>query len=662
MFLLKKLRNKMILWFLAVAVIPLAVVSLYITNSFSSILIDKQKASYVDLTSSTALAMDQYLDRRMTEIQVLARTSDIQSADAAAKNEFIQKFTEEMKLYDGNTFIGSDGKVSADTFPKSIGIDLSERQFFKDGMQGKPSFSDVLVAKTTGNRSIIVASPVTGKNKEALGVLTGLVNVDQFTAMFLANLNAGGDGYPILVDRLHQIQYHPNQELIGKPLDESALPQALVDILKADKTEKGSYSYIDQGKEYVVTYSPIPTTNFGLYLHIPVESITGAVSSISNSVMFIVFGVVAVVIAVAYVISQQITRPIVDVASVANRISEGELTVQPLKIRSQDEVGQLSQSVNTMVHNLRTIIQQVNDTATDLASSAEELSVNAEHTSKATEQIAVTIQEVAYGAEKQVRSVEESVHAMQRVSEGAKQVAANAQYADESAMSASQIAVEGNQALQVVISQMHSIENTVSNIADIVKRLGNSSQEIGQIVQVITAIAEQTNLLALNAAIEAARAGEQGRGFAVVADEVRKLAEQSAQSAQQIKELITTIQLESNQAVLSMEQGTKEVAIGLTVVNNAGKSFEQIQDAVAQVASQIQEVKVHSEQMTAGTEKVVELVSVIEEVAENSADGTQSVSAATEEQLAAMEEVNSSAASLARIAEELQSHVSRFKI
>lgn len=212
------------------------------------------------------------------------------------------------------------------------------------------------------------------------------------------------------------------------------------------------------------------------------------------------------------------------------------------------------------------------------------------------------------------------------------------------------------------MSQMQLIHSTVNEIAGIVKRLGDSSQEIGQIVQVITDIAQQTNLLSLNAAIEAARAGEQGRGFAVVADEVRKLAEESAKSAQQIEQLITTIQTESHTAVLSMEKGTKEVALGIEVVNEAGSSFVQISESVAQVASKIQEVQAYSQQMTASTEQAVYLIEQISKVAENSADGTQNVSAATEEQLAAVEQVSSSAESLARVAEKLQDQVRKFTL
>jgi methyl-accepting chemotaxis protein len=209
---------------------------------------------------------------------------------------------------------------------------------------------------------------------------------------------------------------------------------------------------------------------------------------------------------------------------------------------------------------------------------------------------------------------------------------------------------------------MSSISNTVNDLAKVIKGLGDRSQEIGQIVEVITGIAQQTNLLALNAAIEAARAGEHGRGFAVVADEVRKLAEQSAESAQQITNLIGTIQADTSTAVNVMDSTIQEVSSGIGVVNTAGEAFNRIENLINTVAKQIQEVSAASQQMSVGAMQVVKAIDEISDVSEKTAAGTQNVSAAAQEQLASMEEISASSSSLSKMATELQTLVSRFKV
>ncbi|GAX91184.1 methyl-accepting chemotaxis protein [Effusibacillus lacus] len=384
----------------------------------------------------------------------------------------------------------------------------------------------------------------------------------------------------------------------------------------------------------------------------------------SVTITVLVISVVGLVLAIliGFFISRMISKPMVAMAGIAELIASGDLTADEIKVKNRDEIGDLANSFNQMARNLRNLIRQVGSSAEQVAAASEELTASAEQTSKATEQIASTIQEVAVGSEKQVRSVDESAKAINEMSVGVQQIAANAQNVSSTAIQASEIASEGNQAIQTVVRQMNSISSTVNGLADAVKGLGERSQEIGQIVEVITSIAAQTNLLALNAAIEAARAGEHGRGFAVVADEVRKLAEQSAQSAQQIADLITSIQGETNNAVQTMETATKEVADGIKVVTTAGESFKEIQRFVNEVASQIEEVSASSQQMSAGTEQVVNSINVITEAAETAAAGTQNVSAAAEEQLASMEEITASASALSKMAEELQTLVGKFKV
>lgn len=389
---------------------------------------------------------------------------------------------------------------------------------------------------------------------------------------------------------------------------------------------------------------------------------TEKVESIVNIV--VVLGIVAFLIGmvIATYISRIISKPVVAIARAAEKISAGDLTVEEITVKNKDEIGELAHSFNQMSHNLREIIQQVGSNAEQVASSAEQLSASAEQSNFATKRIAETMEGVASGVDKQVQSIDETSQTITEMSNGVQQIAHNAQSASATAFEATEKATNGGQSIQTAVQQMNSINQTVQGLADVVKGLGTRSGEIGEILEVITGIAAQTNLLALNAAIEAARAGEHGRGFAVVADEVRRLAEQSASSAQQISELIGSIQEETRKAIQSMELATNEVQSGIGVVNIAGESFVQIENSVNEVTNQIQEVSSAVQQMAAGTEQIVHSVKAISEAAEEASSGAQEVSASTEEQLASIEEISHSSGALEKMAEDLQKVIGRFKI
>ncbi|OLN21518.1 methyl-accepting chemotaxis protein [Domibacillus antri] len=365
---------------------------------------------------------------------------------------------------------------------------------------------------------------------------------------------------------------------------------------------------------------------------------------------------------IAFYMSRLISNPIKSISNEAKRIASGDLASQKLNIKNKDEIGELSDSFHQMAMNIRRLIQQVGLNAEQVAAASEQLSANAEQTSKATEQISSTMQQVAAGTENQARSAEETSRTVNEMSIGIKQISENSQQVSHTAAKALDKAGEGNQSIQTAVDQMNSINNTVHRLGEVISSLGRRSKEIGQIIEVITGISAQTNLLALNAAIEAARAGEHGKGFAVVADEVRKLAEQSSESAQQISQLVAAIQDETEKAVISMENATKEVVEGIGVVETAGASFGQIQHSVSEVAGQIQEISSAVQQMSAGTEQMVRSVTEMAELTELTAAGTQEVSAATEEQLASMEEISLSSSSLANMAEELQLLIGKFKV
>ena len=358
---------------------------------------------------------------------------------------------------------------------------------------------------------------------------------------------------------------------------------------------------------------------------------------------------------------QLIASPLQHLVNQVKAVAKGNLK-QGIIIESDDEIGDLGKEINRMTANLRSLIGTMIPTAEQLTASSQELTASVDENASNLTKVSDSIHDLAEGSVKQVQAISTTIEIVGRMSDHIEKIAETVNHVNTHSGKTSLVAKEGHEAIQKVIAQMKLITKTVQESFLAVSTLGNRSDQIGKIVDTISMIAGQTNLLALNAAIEAARAGEHGRGFAVVADEVRKLAEQSAEAAQQIGGIVSEIQKETGRAVHSMDKGTHEVTAGTTVVEKAGDTFEQVVLFVEQVTKQVEKISLSIDSITAGSREIVVSVKEIGQISQAASNQTHTVSAATQQQSAATGEIAESSKYLLKIAEELTQITNKFNV
>lgn len=449
--------------------------------------------------------------------------------------------------------------------------------------------------------------------------------------------------------------YYQNSEILL-----NAFKQAV-----ATKQDVLSEAYTDSFGTWVTAVKPVQDESgnvIAVYgVDIDANKIAVARSSLVKTSLIILLVLVIVIGTIQYFMLRKSLSPIGLLMQAMKRASEGDMKAKVI-IKQKDELGQLAECFNQMIDQNRQMIQSIQQHVDHSISTAEHLSTSVEKTTHQVSRTNLTIREVAAGAENQLRGSEESARAMNEMTIGIQRIAETTSLIAEVTLDTTRQAQEGTQSIHKAVTQMESIKDSVVHSSEVVKTLGDRSTEIVHILDVITGIASQTNLLALNAAIEAARAGEHGRGFAVVADEVRKLAEQSNVSAAQIANLIQEIQGNTQKAITAMGSVSQNVDVGLQVVQEAGNTFKQIAVQISNISEQIQEGSAVAEQMSAGSEEVSASVDDTATIARQSTEYAKRVVSSSEEQLEVMQHLSKSAESLHSLSKELSDLVNKYKV
>ena len=596
-----------------------------------------------------------YINKHMEVIKAISRTAPVKKFDLQAAK---QELADVQKVYTDIGMALSDAKGVQVVRGDDIKLGkVSEREFYKEAMSGKEEVaSKWLVSTTTGKPIVILATPVRSDNGTIAGVLQATMNLDAFKDFVTKRSVNGITAY--ILDQEGNIIVHPNDNISAEAKDMSHIPFVQKAITGQSGTEEIAG---ENGVRKLVSYIYDPQTHWTICMEKDYAEYNAVTKEMLISNLFVLAITMAVVIFISIVFSNRLTKPITQLVTATETIKNGNLNVN-ITNKGNDEIGKLAQNFNAMVVGLKDLLRHVTTSTEVVSAASQQLTAGAEQSAATAEQVTSSIDAIANSAEKQVDLANETTGLVTQIVADIQQIVSDSATVASVSAGAAQLAENGGSSIENAVAQMRNIEASVATSAEVVTKLAERSTEIGKIIGTISGIANQTNLLALNAAIEAARAGEQGRGFAVVADEVRKLAEQSASATKQIAHIIGEIQTDTDKAVVAMSKGNAEVKLGTDIVSEAGQTFNEIISMANQVSEQLQDISASIEHMAVNSQKIETAIKAIDSMSRSNANQTLQVSAATQEQVASVEEIKKASQALVETADELQSAVNKFSI
>ncbi|MEG0473726.1 MAG: methyl-accepting chemotaxis protein, partial [Solibacillus sp.] len=490
--------------------------------------------------------IEEFFKRTNTEVESIAEQAAIQNMNFTEQSSYLTKRLDESEDYIGFGIVDAKGVAH---YLDGSTADLADRSYIIEAFQGETAMSDIIISRVTNEPVIMIATPIattTGEKALLLARMDGY-----FLSSVIEDIVVGETGYAFLVNKEGIIQAHPNaayvkeqRNYLTEAKETGEMTGEALAIERMLSQEVGFYEFAHSDKENRFLGYHNLDNNWSIGISAVEHEMFVSLNKMKIILTISTFSVLFIGLLFAVVVSNQISRPIREVVKVSEFIAQGDFTHQPHERhqKRQDELGVLSRSLTKVVESMRTMITKVHTSSRNVSESSCELMGDVKQVTTNAQKIVQSIEEIERSSNSQAQVAEESATAMGQMALGIQQVAEVASTVAQQTDVIENKVREGYQAVHHSITQMNAIQKGTEIELEVIHKLKQESLEIGLISKMITDISNQTNLLALNASIEAARAGDAGKGFAVVAGEVRKLSEQTADSAAKINTLIDKVQ------------------------------------------------------------------------------------------------------------------------